>query len=100
MRQRAGAGNDTLTYTGGSLARTVSLTSTGTIDGFSGTASGLAGFLNINTLMGGSAIDILNGLNSASTRTITGATTVTYTSGNSMAVSNFETWRVAPQPIR
>ena len=61
------------------------------MDGFIGTASGIAGFKNINAIVGGNNTDTVNGLNTDSLWTITGANTVTYTNGNIFNVTAFET---------
>ena len=89
MTVDGGIGNDTLTYTGNTVDRTVTLTSDGAINGFSGTASGIAGFRNINWLVGGSGTNSLNGLNGG-LWTVVNATDVVYTSGNNLPVTGFE----------
>ncbi|MBC8507306.1 MAG: hypothetical protein H8D34_20775, partial [Chloroflexi bacterium] len=76
-----GSGLDTLSYAGDGAAHIVSLTGSGSGDGFTGTVSGLGGnFDNINAFVGGSGADTLNGLSAPSTWTLEGASSQ-YASG-------------------
>jgi len=68
----------------------VTLTGTGLLDGFAGQASGLAGFTNFNSLVGGTGTDTLHGSTTNSTWQVTGSNALNYISGNTLAVSGFE----------
>jgi hypothetical protein len=74
-----------LSYAGNLSSRAVTLSGAGP-DGFSGSASGLGGFLNLNTFLGGeSGSDRFTGLNSGEWL-IQSATGGRYTSGGTTAV--------------
>ena len=63
-----GAGSDTLDYSSYAAGRSITLTGLGGLTGFNGSETGVSGgFFNMDTLVGGSANDTLNGLNSDST---------------------------------
>jgi len=82
-----GSGADTISFSGGTPGRDITLTGLGTTDGFAGNAA--AGtFDNVNILVGGNGSDSLAGLASGDWQ-INGANT-TYTSGNSLTFSAIE----------
>ncbi|MFC1812988.1 hypothetical protein ACFL03_09875, partial [Thermodesulfobacteriota bacterium] len=88
-----GAGNDTLDWSSYTTPRDVTLTGTGTTDGFAGTEVSITGgFDNINELIAGSdGYDQLAGLNVDATWDIDGPATGTYTaSGRTLSIGNFE----------
>ena len=86
----AAPGNDTLTYAGNTADRTISLNGLGATDGFIGTASGIGGFRNINTVVGGNGTDTLNGLNSGQW-SVVNANTVNYIGANTLTIVGVET---------
>ena len=75
----SGTVNDTLTYAGGSAAA-VTLTATGTVDGFKGNSTSLGSFDNINILTGSGNNDTLTGSTAGGTFTVQ-AVNDTYVSG-------------------
>ena len=69
-----GTGVDTISYAGDGAAHSVTLTGTGSGDGFAGVATSLPGtFDNMNAFVGGSGSDTLNALNASNTWTLDGA---------------------------
>ena len=79
-----------MTYAGNTANRTITLNGPGATDGFIGTASGIGGFRNINTVVGGNGTDTLNGLNSGQW-SVVNANTVNYISANTLTIVGVET---------
>ncbi|MBI4788773.1 MAG: M10 family metallopeptidase C-terminal domain-containing protein, partial [Chloroflexi bacterium] len=86
-----GSANDTLSFAAFATARNITLAGLGTADGFRATEGAFTGaFDNINVVVGGSGADTLTGLNAAATWNVTGANTVNYVSGNTLAITGIE----------
>ena len=86
------AGSDTLTFASFTIARNVTLTSVGSVDGFNGTESAISGgFSNINTLVGGSTnADTLTGASVTSSWLLGVGSTQVVVGANTLAFSGFE----------
>ncbi|MBC8503428.1 MAG: M10 family metallopeptidase C-terminal domain-containing protein, partial [Chloroflexi bacterium] len=87
-----GADTDTLNFSAYSSGWDISLTSTGSIDGFNSTANGATSVNNIDIIVVGSGVDKLTGLNTDAAWRVTGTDTGQYTNGNSLAFGAFENW--------
>ncbi|MBV5304949.1 MAG: hypothetical protein JZU70_12260, partial [Chlorobium sp.] len=86
-----GLGSNTLSYLGSASAHSVSLSGASSNGGFNGSATGIDGFSNINSLLAGSGSDTLTGLNAIANWAVTAANTLTYTSGSqSLSVTGFK----------
>jgi Ca2+-binding RTX toxin-like protein len=86
-------GSDILDFSNYSSARNVTLTGTGTNDGFKGQESNLkAGFTNIDSIVGGSAADTLTGINSDAVFTLDDVCSYN-SSGRTLTFSGFEILR-------
>ncbi|MGH8399547.1 MAG: beta strand repeat-containing protein, partial [Gammaproteobacteria bacterium] len=86
-------GNDTLNLGAYNTATDVSLTGSDA-NGYAGTDSSISGtFSHIDTIIGGTVANTLNGENTTNTWTITGANAGTLNDGTAtLAFSNFGTW--------
>ncbi len=87
------AGVDTLDFSAATTARNFVLTGLGSVDGFTGMATGIGGgFNNINALRGGSGSDSLSGMNTDSAFTINGISNSyrEIASGRSLGLSSIE----------
>ena len=86
-----GLGSNTLSYVGSASAHSVSLSGASSNGGFNGSATGIDGFSNLNSLLAGSGSDTLTGLNAIANWIVTAANALTYSSGSqSLSVSGFK----------
>ena len=86
-----GLGSNTLSYVGSASVHSVSLSGASSNGGFNGSATGIDGFSNINSLLAGSGSDTLTGLNAIANWIVTAANVLTYSSGSqSLFVSGFK----------
>ena len=84
-------GKDTLNYAAYTHPVSIQLSGTGTLDGFTGTGSGLAGsFTNVDAVIGGTATDILTGTDIDTTWSFTGTSSQMNVSTNTLSFSGFE----------
>jgi len=85
-----GSGTDQIDWADYTSARNVTLTATGSSDGFQGQQASISGnFDNIDTLVSSNNSETLTAANLSNSWSITGADDGTITSGNSLSFTNF-----------